>query len=333
VSQVRSAFEDLLRLGTGVAGANTYPVQVVTGAQRAYVGVGVARNPLLFVETAGSDGAVLPPDTHLANIRVSHGAPCTLRLSNGEETRGAFTIIECLISEPAIVAMFLDACAVILYRIAERRTPLELDQSIAYLVELFKRLGQHASKTAAGLWAELFLIHRASSRARAVAVWHTVPEAVHDFASGMSRLEVKSTRGVVRQHSFSLRQLTEPIGARIIVASLFVQPSAAGVSLGDLYRDIRLSCGRRLASIEHIDQVVFGTLGDTTPRALEERFDYDLAARTLAFFEANSVPRVATPVPDEVTDVRFRSDLARVAAALPQSLSSDELFRLFVPQT
>ena len=64
----------------------------------------------------------------------------------------------------------------------------------------------------------------------------------------------------------------------------------------------------------HLDQTICDTLGENWHLAEEERFDMELAVRSLSYYNPTSIPKVNPNLPAGVTDVHFRSDLSAIAA-------------------
>jgi hypothetical protein len=163
------------------------------------------------------------------------------------------------------------------------------------------------------LWAELFLMCRASDPVTVVAAWHGSPQEHIDFVNGPQRVEVKSSGNRQRAHYFSLLQLQPPVSTMLIVASMFVERAGGGLSMRSLCDEIRLKLIGTPQLLVHFDAVFYATLGAGWPDAMEEAFDAELATESLQFFHALDIPMVAGPIPVEVSQVRFNSDLSNVS--------------------
>jgi hypothetical protein len=187
-----------------------------------------------------------------------------------------------------------------------------VSQAISGLVDLFQSLTTPAKKSVQGLWAELFLIRYASNPSEVVRAWHSAPGEHIDFVSGRQRIEVKSSSTRARIHHFSLVQLTPPMQARLLVASLFVESIGGGVSLRQITEEIRAMLSEDTASLARFDAVFYATLGASWMEAMEERFDSELALESLQFFDSLDVPKIDGPISKSVGDVRFTSDLSDV---------------------
>jgi hypothetical protein len=101
-----------------------------------------------------------------------------------------------------------------------------------------------------------------------------------------------------------------PDGARLVVASVFVERAGGGLSLGDLIQRVRDRVAEDHGLVAHIDRTVAESLGDSWSRALSDKFDLEVARESLAFFDSATVPKIEGDLPDGVSEVKFRSDLS-----------------------
>jgi hypothetical protein len=164
-------------------------------------------------------------------------------------------------------------------------------------------------KSIQGLWAELFMIARARNPHVMLNAWHATPEDRYDFNQGEQRLEVKSSSMRIRQHHFSLEQLHYLEGTKVLIASIFIERAGAGTSAFDLMEQIHSRIINNPDILLHMDRVVGLTLGKNWRHALQERFDQELAEKSVAFFESSTIPTVNPSLPLGVSEVRFKSDL------------------------
>jgi hypothetical protein len=193
-------------------------------------------------------------------------------------------------------------------------------RSISGLVELFQALTAPATKSVQGVWAELLLIRYATDPQSVVMAWHSLPQERVDFVSGIQRIEMKSSSARERVHHFSLEQLSPPASARLLVASVFVERTGGGVSLGLLAQQTRTRLEHSSELLTHFDAKFYASLGEAWRESLDDRFDLDLARESLRYFDSTNVPKIDTPLPVGVSSVRFRADLSRAP-----TLHEDEL--------
>jgi len=266
------------------------------------------------------DVAPRPAPIRLEHLSVEHNAHCTVYTTDGESV-GRFTILRCQNASSPLRELFLCLAEPLLYDLREHPTPTDIHRVVTALVELFRAAATPGRKTVQGLWAELFVIASADCPNILIQAWHTAPEDRYDFANGPKRIEVKSSGTRVRQHRFSLEQLTPTPGTRVIVASLFAEQSAGGASIDDLLTRI-VSIVDAAALQAHLQRITYLALGNTWLEAMTAKFDTEVAAASLRFVDATAVPSLTGPVPPGVTRVRFCSDLS----ASP-TVSTDELVR------
>ena len=166
------------------------------------------------------------------------------------------------------------------------------------------------------------------------AAWHRDPVEHFDFAAGAQRIEVKSSSLRRRVHHFSLAQLTPPKGARVLVASLFVERSGGGTSLRHLFESTRARLMSNVEVTARFDATFYASLDSGWEDAMNEAFDWELARESLAFFDSENIPTVPTPVPTAVSDVRFCSDLSSTVPLHPDELlASGGIFTAGFPDT
>lgn len=206
-----------------------------------------------------------------------------------------------------------------------------LDAAVRHLVDLFDASRKPGNASVQGLWAEMFVIAHAAAPQIAAAAWHSVPSELFDFAAGADRVEVKSSIRI-REHDFSLEQLTHEAGGQTLIASFVLEEAVDGASLNDV---LSLASSKLLVveGRRRLEGIVARTLGDRWPEAERARFSLKGAAASLRFFAAANIPAVsAASLPPEVRAVRFRSDLsALVSMAREQIAVTGELFASLQP--
>ena len=267
-------------------------------------------SPCLLLRQPASAAPSAP--IRLQNLLVSYGVPCVIGHSGGQQEEGVFTVVRCSNADPSLFPHFLRILSPIIATLGPVPTAAAVRRSITGLVDLFQALTAPARKSVQGLWAELLLIRRAADPLSLASAWHGTPDERTDFLRGRERIEVKSTSNRQRVHHFSLAQLVPPAGARLIVASLFVEPVGGGLSLRRLSDDIRSLLAADAALLTQFDAVFYATLGASWSDAMEECFDLELATDSLRFYDAADVPKIDGPIPAAVADVRFTSDLSAV---------------------
>ena len=217
-------------------------------------------------------------------------------------------VLECYASERRLASYFFRIVAETLVPEAAVGIESRFEAAVDTVISLFKALQQPGSRTIQGLWAALAMIAYSTNPQVALSSWHSNPRALHDFASGVSRLEVKSTLRDLREHTFLLDQLILGGEGAIVIASLILREIDGGCSIFNLVAAIKA----RLSSPEakrRLDTIVADALGAGIAEVDDHMYDLDGARMSLCLFQASDVPR--TPAaPPEVKDVSFTADLS-----------------------
>jgi hypothetical protein len=264
--------------------------------------------PCLLIEQPSSGSQAAP--IRLENLQVSFGVPCTITELGGKKEQDTFTIVRCSATDPALFPHFLKIVSPIVAGLGPSPTSAAVRRAIVGLVELFQALAAPAKKMVQGIWAELLLIRLSTNPRAMAAAWHHDPTERFDFSAGPQRVEVKSSMNRQREHYFSLEQLKATGGSKIVVASVFAERVGGGVSLRKLFDDTRALLAEDPQLTTRFDSVFYKSLGSGWADAMDECFDWELAKDSLAFFNAELVPKIEGGIPASVSDVRFRSDLS-----------------------
>jgi hypothetical protein len=267
----------------------------------------------------------------LEHLSVIHLVNCRVRMPNVVDENRTLSIVRCTSADRLIHEYFLRALHPVILSLPAAPSREQVSAAIQQLVDLFRRISQPPRKTVLGLWAELLIISRGSDPGKLVSCWHLQPEDRFDFSLGADRLEVKAAAGQLRIHQFSLEQLRPPLPTRIVVASLLTERTAGGTSIANLVDAIRGRIGDAELLIR-MDSVMAGILGANWREAETVRYDLQLAAESLRFVDGAVLPAVHTPIPTEITEVRFRVDLSQHPLPFPSIVVEEsELFRAAIP--
>jgi hypothetical protein len=191
------------------------------------------------------------------------------------------------------------------------------------LVELFRALSAVPKKEIQGLWGELLLIHEAEDPVVLAQAWHAEPGDRYDFNKGHERVDVKTTSQVPRKHHFLLEQLCPPNGTRLIIASIVVQRSGAGLSVFDLLDAICQKVAQQPQLHLRLVSQVHQTLGDLWQSARNVRFDHEAARQSLQYYDSVQIPKLCLPVPEGVSQVNFVADMNGVATLSAKVINGD----------
>ena len=272
-----------------------------------HVGKDARGRPAILLRVIGAP--VRPPSIILQNLRVEHALHCRITTTD-RVLDDQFSVIGCQSTNELLQGCFLDLAETILQSLPVRPTAAQLSDAVERMAVLFLALERPATRTAQGLWAELFLIANARESVVAVESWHNEAAERYDFALALCRLEVKSSGDRTRNHYFSFEQVYPAAGLDVIIASLFVERSTAGAPLGDLWDAVRGAVTVNPELRLKVDEICLRSLGHSWPEARMLRFDDQLAKQSLAFYNVQDIPRVESELPAGISEVRFRSDLS-----------------------
>lgn len=193
--------------------------------------------PALLVRVSDRS-ATTPAPLALEHLSVQHDLRCVVAREDGHSQEEVVTVIRCTSSDRALREYFIGVLGVQVQFLGREPTRVQVASAVRRLTELFRPLTEPAKKTVQGLWAEVFLIRNSSDPIALLRSWHNEVEEAYDFSAGAFRVEVKSTSGPTRTHRFSLRQLRPGNGINVIIASVFAERSAGGMSLATLVSEL-----------------------------------------------------------------------------------------------
>ena len=283
------------------------------------VGKDISGWPVLLLSTASDKQN--GPQIHLEHLEVQHSIRCRVT-SNKKSEEGIFTVIRCTNADEELAGYFFSSIDPVLRALGPTPTFEEVSRAIVHLIELFRALSQPPRKSVSGLWAELFLIRNARDPIVLLNSWHSTPEDKYDFNSNAQRIEVKSTSQRNRVHHFSFEQLNPPSRCQVIIASLCVDLSGGGMSLGDLIQEIRNLLPGSPELEEKLNRVIVQTLGNSLHQSVSSRFDRQLAQDSLSLFDAEMIPKISEPLPVGISDVHFKADLNQCDTLSKETLVS-----------
>lgn len=252
-----------------------------------------------------------PPPLVLKNLRVEHGVRCRIARPQEDMLDSRFSLVHCQSEDEILHRYFLDLMETVVAVLPQSPTADAIVEGVDRMATLFQNLQEPPRRTVQGLWGELFLISKAREPALIVRAWHNEVCEHFDFAAEAQRLEVKTSITRSRSHNISFPQADPPEGVQAVFVSMFVERTAAGKSVGELWDMIHSSVTGNTELRLKIDEVCLETLGVGWREAREARFDGQLARTSLALYDSRDIPRIAPALPLGVSDVRYRSDFAQ----------------------
>jgi len=300
-----------------------YAVLPIGGYESYFIGKDREGRACLLIATSDQAGRLASP-IRLENLDVQFELRCHLRRGKESERLGVFTVIRCRSLDEEIVRYFLSVCHTIVGIMGDKPKQRQVASTLHRLAEIFQRMQKPASRPVNGLFGELYLIWRSVSPPRAIRVWRVDEAARFDFADGNVRMDVKTTTGRLRSHTFSFEQCSPPPGTVAVVGSLFVEQSPGGITLRSLIEEIEVSIAAYPDLVLKLHEVTTATLGASMGEALATAFDSKLAESSLRFYSLREIPAIRGPLPHGVSDVHFRSDLSTLPALSAGTLISQE---------
>lgn len=303
-----------------------YTVQHRTDRFR--VGRSYENHPAILIEFAEPSSASLP--RRLANLMYSPATMVDLAGSDGGHHRAHLAILECRTADEALGAYFFRVASSVLLDETAAFTEQGFENALDALAILFRSLQRPGVRTIQGLWTELAIIFWAADPVAAMSSWHSSPHALHDFAAGSYRLEVKSSLKGLREHTVLLDQLATMGPGATIFASVLLDDADDGASIFDLVETITARIGHDSAA--RLETIVAGSLGNNWREAGDIRFSLESARTSLRLFAAGDVPTIPQPIPPEVKNVGFTVDLSGTPhLELADARARGELFEQVLP--
>jgi Putative PD-(D/E)XK family member, (DUF4420) len=249
-------------------------------------------------------------------------------------SEGTFTIIRCRSLEPELTRYFLSVGETILRILGPHPIRSAVAHAVHRLALIFQRLQSPPTRPVNGLFGELFLIRTSRCPPRLLASWRPKDSSRFDFSSGDIRLDVKTASGRARAHTFSHDQCNPPPDTVALVASLFVERTASGLSLQELVHTIEILAANDSDLVMKLNDIVAETLGNALQEALRVQFDAKLAASSLHFYDLRAIPAIRGDPPAAVSDIHFRSDLSGIPTLPPRALiERDPALYDFLPES
>lgn len=296
-----------------------YAVLQISGYENYFIGKDRDGHACLLIATS-KIGRQLGSPIRLENLDVQFDLRCHLKHGKDAESAGIFTVVRCRSVDKEIVRYFLSVCDTIIGILGDWPKQREIAAAVHRLAAIFQKLQKTPTRSINGLFGELYLISRSESPTRAMMAWRVDESARFDFADGDLRMDVKTTSGRLRAHTFSYDQCSPPPGIFAVVASLFVEHSPGGFTLRSLIGAIESSIAAHPDLIFKLHEVVAATLGAEFGEAMGIAFDIKLTDSSLHFYNLHEIPAIREPLPNGVSDVHFRSDLSALTALSPEEL-------------
>lgn len=267
--------------------------------------------PIFFIKCSSSKRIT---DINLNLFKVLFNRQCSISDNDlSSKIDGVFSIIQLNSLNPDFQKYFLEVVYLLLRRLDDKPSISVLKSEVSKLLSIFTSVKTISKEIVRGLWAELIVIKKSSNPSYLIRSWHIVPEDKFDFNDGNDKIEVKSTNGAKREHTFAIEQLNPNPGAKLLIASMFVVQTGVGKTIFDLVDEISTSINDVDVLFKLREQVT-QTIGSNIDEVAKMYFDEVASLDSLNFYDYSSIPAISlSSIPDYVSGVHFRSDLSNIA--------------------
>lgn len=283
-------------------------------------------NPVLLLSVTNGVKGILLKNFKLKYLQLLLNVECKI-FENGNNSFKTFTVITFTNTDRNLQEYFLRISETLIRTLESNPTQQQVIDSLNKFIEVFRSLSDIPTNTVHGLWSELFIINNSRNPEILLNYWHNIPEEKFDFNSGEEKIEVKSNANFERIHIFSSEQLNPPLGSEVLIASVFIRQSSTGKDIGQLLDSISAKIQYDVQLIEKLNRIVCATLGNTLEQSIKLKFDYKIAQDSLQFYRCEDISKIEKiNIPNEVSDVKYKSDLSKIATYELQKTSKGNLF-------
>jgi len=331
-TQLAVLFEEISSLTSESSDKSIYAVVPVPDYSGYFVGKDKDSLACLLVSTIDSPAKPNSPIL-LESLDVQFGLLCHLTRPNLPREEKYYTVIRCRDSDSATIYYFYSICEMIIRMLGDQ--PLQADLAIAVdrLVAIFQKIQQPPTRSLNGLFGELFFLFRSSNTVRTLKAWRIDQNSRFDFSDGNVRLDIKTTSGRKRSHTFSYEQCNPSPDTIAVVVSLHIEQITNGMSLLSIVDSIEQRAAIDADLVLKLHENIATTLGSNLKNGLSRCFDMQLAQSSLKIFDLKEVPAIRCNLPEGVSGVHFRSDLTILSPLTIEALvSQDPVFDEFLPK-
>jgi hypothetical protein len=164
-----------------------------------------------------------------------------------------------------------------------------------------------------GLMGELLVLLKAPNREVAVKAWHSKTDSAFDFSWENFRLEVKTTKGSLREHNFSSNQVPGPLGIHLQIASVKLVTTEIGQTLGDLVNLVSAELSEE--AVTKIMDQCNKTLGIPPFAVTEPVIDITSSLENIEFYSGTEIPRPTAE--EDVLSMKWEATLENSASEQP----------------
>lgn len=289
--------------------SNSFSAKAIMGYENHRIAKDFNDNPSLLILISEKKQDFFVANQNLFNIKVTHNVKCEIEIDK-KISNNNFSVVSYIGQNDDVKDIFLNTCQVLIKSLGKNPSNKKIKQTVDKFIELFKAIKEPPKKSIQGLWSELFLIEQSATPEKIILGWHSIPEEKFDFSFDILRIEVKSSVTESRTHHFSIAQLNPVGNSEIIIASILLNTSIAGLSVIELLKKISSKLDAFPKQKEKLYLLAYSTLGVDIELVNEIKFNYELAKESLRFYKSEDIPKIkSTFIPKEVSNIRFTSNL------------------------
>jgi hypothetical protein len=289
------------------------------------IAVDIEGNPIILLSVVNVVRDLSLKNFRLKYLLLEQNIECKIT-ENGKSSLQTFTVIKFMSNDRNLQEYFLRISETLIQTLSNKTTQTQIIDTLNKFVEVFRALTDTPTNTVHGLWSELFLIDNSANVNLLLNYWHSLPEEKFDFNSGLEKIEVKSNSNFERIHTFSSEQLNPPPGTQVLIASVFVRQSSTGKNIQQLVDSITSKIQYNIDLTYKLNNIVCMTLGNSLEQAISIKFDYNIAKESLQFYRHQDVSKIEEIyIPDEVSAVKFTSDLITTKSINPKEIKMSGL--------
>lgn len=270
--------------------------------------------PEFYISSDSKEGH--PKSTPLEYLDVCYDSPCTI-CENGVTQQQSFCVLSLRRTGDSLHLYFITIVLRIIDNLPTVPTSRNLAVEFDSLISIFSPSHKYDENKIKGLWGELLVIEQSSMPEMLIETWHRTPNDKFDFTHGKDKIEVKSTTGEERKHTFSIGQLNPTKNSSLVIASVIVRPSAlseTGLSVKNLFDKLQARIGSTQTKLKLLKGIA-NIIGIESNSFFSLAFDYVTACDTLLYYDASAIPHIdSASIPVGVSEVSFTSDLKGVEA-------------------
>ena len=270
--------------------------------------------PEFYISSDSKEGH--PKSTPLEYLDMCYDSPCTI-CENGVTQQQSFCVLSLRRTGDSLHLYFITIVLRIIENLPTVPTSRNLAVEFDSLISIFSPSHKYDENKIKGLWGELLVIEQSSMPEMLIEAWHRSPNDKFDFTNGKDKIEVKSTTGEERKHTFSIGQLNPTKNSNLVIASVIVRPSAlseTGLSVKNIFDKLQARIGSTQTKLKLLKGIA-NVIGIESNSFFSLAFDYVTACDTLMYYDSCTIPHIdSASVPVGVSDISFTSDLKGVEA-------------------